>query len=88
MTAVAWEVPLPRNRVVPTRAEAYVASTFEPGSAKIAEQAVDVPASVREVTAGFTLRPSCKRGDGGAVGVSVLNSVDGKATLKAARSVE
>jgi hypothetical protein len=49
-----------------------------------AEQAIDVPAGVREVTAGFTLRPSCTRG-GAAVRVSVLNSVGGKGTLKAAR---
>lgn len=46
-----------------------------------AEQAIDVPAGVREVSVGFTLRPSCTRG-AAAVRVSVLNSVGGKGTLK------
>jgi hypothetical protein len=49
-----------------------------------AEQAIDVPAGVRGVNAGFTLRPSCTR-KGAAVRVSVLNSVGGKGTLKPAR---
>lgn len=52
--------------------------------AESAEQAIDVPAGVREVTAGFTLRPSCTRG-GAAVRVSALNSVGGKGTLKPTR---
>jgi hypothetical protein len=60
-----------------------------PGSAAASpaespEQAVDVPAGVRQVTAGFTLRPSCTR-DGAAMRVSVLNSVGGKGTLSPAR---
>jgi len=48
---------------------------------KTAEQAIDVPAGVREVVADFTLRPSCTR-DGAAVGVKVLSSAGGRATLK------
>jgi hypothetical protein len=51
-----------------------------------AEQAIDVPAGLREVTAGFTLRPSCTR-DGAAVRVSVVSSAGGKGTLKPARYV-
>jgi hypothetical protein len=68
-----------------------VSAQSYPGSnaaspAETAEQAIDVPAGVREVSVGFTLRPSCTRG-GTAVRVSVLNSVGGKGTLKPARYI-